>query len=312
MSSAVYVIATKIGLSDALSVPFSDVSITDFTVDARRLSAAVRQLSDGVSHTVTIAFAVLVSDQSAGGDLSTMIEGAADDIEHHMNIAMAAADWSGDSVINAAPTMRSPIMHTPEIVMACPKPLEWCTHSGTVYKNIDCDGDGLLDHYCEDLVEGHTGVIGSASSCADTWPSGTCASTTDWTPATASPTPTPTSDGKCRWTEWGEFWFNSRLASEYGEQDAFVSGTFADPIAAKSGDPITCDQQEKTILWNFLPSDTLGMNTVECPPDVASVQCVNETSTETTPAIATKISSAYAVIPHTISCSIAMLAVFLS
>jgi hypothetical protein len=59
----------------------------------------------------------------------------------------------------------------------CSKDPIWCTHSGSVYQNIDCDGDGVLDHYCVD-ASGDTGVIGSASSCADTWPSGTCTATT--------------------------------------------------------------------------------------------------------------------------------------
>jgi VCBS repeat-containing protein len=103
MSSTVYKAAKATGLSAALSVPVSDITITSFTVTARRLSAAVRELSVTVS--VTTSFTVQVADASAAEALSTSIAGAADDIKTLTNIAMSLANWSDESVITAAPTM---------------------------------------------------------------------------------------------------------------------------------------------------------------------------------------------------------------
>jgi hypothetical protein len=105
MSSAAYKAAKKTGLSVALSVPVSRITITDFTVNetARRLSSDVRELSATVS--VTTSFRVQVADADAADDLSSTIAGAADAIKTQTNIAMSAADWSGESVITAAPTV---------------------------------------------------------------------------------------------------------------------------------------------------------------------------------------------------------------
>ena len=103
MSSAVYVGAKKTGLSVALSVDVGNVDITGHTVGSRRLSAVGRQLTAAVS--VTTQFAITVSDSSTAQSLSTTIAGAADDISTHTNAAMAAADWSSESVITSAPTL---------------------------------------------------------------------------------------------------------------------------------------------------------------------------------------------------------------
>jgi hypothetical protein len=103
MNSTVYEAAKATGLSVALSVPVSDITITGFTVNDRRLSAASRELLVTVS--VTTRFTVQVADASAAEALSTSIEGAADAIKTQTNIAMSSADWSDESVITAAPTM---------------------------------------------------------------------------------------------------------------------------------------------------------------------------------------------------------------
>jgi VCBS repeat-containing protein len=103
MSSTVYKAAKATGLSAALSVAVSDITIVGFTVDARRLSAAVRELSVTVS--VTTSFTVQATDASAAEVFSTTIAGAADAIKIQTNIAMSAADWSGEPVLTAAPTM---------------------------------------------------------------------------------------------------------------------------------------------------------------------------------------------------------------
>jgi hypothetical protein len=103
MNSTVYKAAKATGLSVALSVPVSDVTITGFTVDARRLSAADPDLSVTVS--VTTSFTVQVADASVAEVLSTTIAGAAEAIKTQTNIAMSDADWSDESVITAAPTI---------------------------------------------------------------------------------------------------------------------------------------------------------------------------------------------------------------
>jgi hypothetical protein len=53
---------------------------------------------------------------------------------------------------------------------ACTRPTAWCTHSGAVYTNVDCDGDGFLDHHC--VGGGNEGSIRSGNNCVDDWPSG--------------------------------------------------------------------------------------------------------------------------------------------
>jgi len=55
----------------------------------------------------------------------------------------------------------------------CNRPSWWCGHSGSVYWNKDCDGDGNADHVCSD-TDGNFGVIQSNSGCQDSWPRGSC------------------------------------------------------------------------------------------------------------------------------------------
>jgi 3D (Asp-Asp-Asp) domain-containing protein len=120
MSSTVYTAAKAMGLAAALSVPFSDITITGFTVDARRLSAAVRQLTDTVS--VTTVFTIQVADETIAATLSTAIAGAAADIKTATDSAMAAADWSNESFITAGPTMSTPVVATPVVVVVLALP----------------------------------------------------------------------------------------------------------------------------------------------------------------------------------------------
>jgi len=51
----------------------------------------------------------------------------------------------------------------------CSRPSQWCSHSGSVYKNVDCDGDGILDHACVDRSN-QRGYIASKSGCVSVWP----------------------------------------------------------------------------------------------------------------------------------------------
>jgi len=53
----------------------------------------------------------------------------------------------------------------------CPRPHNWCTHSGALYLAADCDGDGIQDHYCSDSR--HSGFI-SSMNCQDLWRRAQC------------------------------------------------------------------------------------------------------------------------------------------
>jgi len=87
-----------------------------FTLGARRLGPrqlqpVVRQLTGTVS--VTTSFKVVVADISAGTALAATMAGASAAISAHTDSAMAAADWSDESVVTAAPTMTAPVMGDP-------------------------------------------------------------------------------------------------------------------------------------------------------------------------------------------------------
>jgi len=55
----------------------------------------------------------------------------------------------------------------------CKRPRTWCTHTGATYTQYDCDGDGILDHVCQDR-NGGEGFLSSAAHCRSTWPRGRC------------------------------------------------------------------------------------------------------------------------------------------
>jgi hypothetical protein len=58
----------------------------------------------------------------------------------------------------------------------CPRPTNWCLQASETYDDsVDCDGDGLPDPHCMDVVLRKSGYISSASACTNTWPSGFCA-----------------------------------------------------------------------------------------------------------------------------------------
>lgn len=56
----------------------------------------------------------------------------------------------------------------------CKKPAGYCTGEDHEYVRRDCDGDGILDHYCMFQRMGQAGFISSSNVCTDTWPKGIC------------------------------------------------------------------------------------------------------------------------------------------
>jgi len=265
MSSTVYKDAKTTGLSAALSVPVSDITITGFTLGGRRLSTALRRLVDTV--TVTTNFLIEASGQSVADELAATIAGAAEAIQNETDSAMADADWSGEAVITTPPTMTTPDVANPEVLDPTPAPTPSPTFTPTSSRTF-----------------------------------------TPTSSPTPGPTPASTSDGKCRWTSWGEFWFNSKLAAEHGARDAFVLGTFADPISVGSaGEAVTCDQQAKVGEWNIAETYFRSNDIVVCPPDVPAdeVPCVAEAAA---PPVETESGYAYAAVPHAILGTIALLA----
>merc|ERR1719401_1624838 len=101
MSSSAYKTGKTTGLAAALSVNSTDITITGFAISPLRLSTVSRQTSQQVS--VTTSVTIDVADVTTATTLAGTIAGAADSIMTHTNNAMAAMDWSGDSLINAAP-----------------------------------------------------------------------------------------------------------------------------------------------------------------------------------------------------------------
>ena len=48
---------------------------------------------------------------------------------------------------------------------ACPKPEGFCGNPGDKYRLVDCDGDVVLDHVCEDSITGENSAIRSQGGC---------------------------------------------------------------------------------------------------------------------------------------------------
>jgi len=60
---------------------------------------------------------------------------------------------------------------------SCPLPENWCNGTGSREDTLsyrDCDGDGILDPYCEGGFLLRFGYISSKSDCKDNWPNGIC------------------------------------------------------------------------------------------------------------------------------------------
>eukprot|EP00927_Polykrikos_kofoidii_P028600 TRINITY_DN24939_c0_g4_i1.p1 TRINITY_DN24939_c0_g4~~TRINITY_DN24939_c0_g4_i1.p1 ORF type:complete len:2093 (-),score=241.50 TRINITY_DN24939_c0_g4_i1:36-6314(-) len=55
----------------------------------------------------------------------------------------------------------------------CQSSNDFCTHAGEKYEMVDCDEDGVADHFCSD-AKGRVGFLGSAQTCKEDWPTGLC------------------------------------------------------------------------------------------------------------------------------------------
>ncbi|GIL63343.1 hypothetical protein Vafri_17315 [Volvox africanus] len=65
-----------------------------------------------------------------------------------------AADWAGGRPVDVCPAS-----------FGCPRPDGWCNHKGSVFRQLDCDGDGALDLTCFDKDGGRWALL-SKNGCA--------------------------------------------------------------------------------------------------------------------------------------------------
>ena len=49
---------------------------------------------------------------------------------------------------------------------------ELCTASHDIYKNVDCDGDGIFDHACSTTINTNRWLVLSSEGCPSSWGSG--------------------------------------------------------------------------------------------------------------------------------------------
>ena len=54
----------------------------------------------------------------------------------------------------------------------CQRPSSGCTESFDIYKSVDCDGDGILDHACSTTVNDDRWLVLSSEGCPSSWGSG--------------------------------------------------------------------------------------------------------------------------------------------
>ncbi|GIL54611.1 hypothetical protein Vafri_10334, partial [Volvox africanus] len=69
----------------------------------------------------------------------------------------ADEDWAGARPVNVCPAG-----------FGCPRPKGWCVHEGSVFRQLDCDGDGALDLTCTDNIGRHWAIL-SKNGCAEDW-----------------------------------------------------------------------------------------------------------------------------------------------
>ena len=55
------------------------------------------------------------------------------------------------------------------LIGECPRPSPGCTASFDLYTNVDCDGDGILDHACSTTINENRWLVLSSEGCPSTW-----------------------------------------------------------------------------------------------------------------------------------------------
>jgi len=103
--------------------------------------------------------------------------------QHELPFRHRTGAWAGNSPYYGINKFKDCMLDedwvlTKDRVTSCELPHNWCNHDGAqfVYSTDgkDCDGDGILDYYCEDSETGESGYISSVDGCSDTWPNGVC------------------------------------------------------------------------------------------------------------------------------------------
>ena len=51
----------------------------------------------------------------------------------------------------------------------CQRPSSGCYGSNDMYNNVDCDGDGILDHTCHNTINYNRWLVLSSEGCPDSW-----------------------------------------------------------------------------------------------------------------------------------------------
>ncbi|GIL54595.1 hypothetical protein Vafri_10334, partial [Volvox africanus] len=111
----------------------------------------------------------------------------ADNVGRHWAIlsknGCADEDWAGARPVNVCPAG-----------FGCPRPNGWCIHEGSVFRQLDCDGDGALDLTCTDNVGRHWAIL-SKNGCAEDWtgarPANICTASFGTVPPPQPPSPRP-------------------------------------------------------------------------------------------------------------------------
>ena len=55
------------------------------------------------------------------------------------------------------------------IFSACDRPTSGCQDNGDIYANVDCDGDGILDHACSTTYDDKRYLVLSTEACPNDW-----------------------------------------------------------------------------------------------------------------------------------------------
>ena len=54
-------------------------------------------------------------------------------------------------------------------VEECDRPHSGCRVGHDVYQNVDCDGDGILDHVCSTTINDNKWLVLSSEGCPSNW-----------------------------------------------------------------------------------------------------------------------------------------------